>query len=80
MRCTTKLIGSIFLFLLFGCLTSFGQIKTGTVLLSGTVSLERNSLPENAIPDEQSQDEKVKTFIAGPQAALFVAKNLSVGL
>jgi hypothetical protein len=75
-----KLIGGIFLILFCSSLTSFGQIKKGTFLLGGTLSLEKNMVPENNFPDGQITEKKEKSFVAGPQAALFIADNISVGL
>lgn len=74
-----KLAGGIFLLFFFGCLTGFGQIQKGTILLGGTVRFEKNQLPDNRFPNRQNTEERAKVFGIGPQAALFVAPNVAVG-
>ncbi|CAA9271855.1 MAG: hypothetical protein AVDCRST_MAG95-2801 [uncultured Adhaeribacter sp.] len=75
-----KLIGGIFLILFWSSVTGFGQIKKGTFLLGGTLGLAKNMVPNNTFPSPQFTDEREKSFIAGPQAALFIADNIAVGL
>ncbi len=75
-----KLVGSIFLIFFWSSLTGFGQIKKGTFLLGGTLGLEKNRVPDNNFPDGQITEKKEKSFVAGPQVALFITDNIVVGL
>lgn len=75
-----KTIGFLMLLLTLGCLTSFGQINKGTLLLGGIVSFEKNDASKNDLLYSPNNQIVYKQFTFGPRGAYFLKTNFALGL